>query len=588
MLKQTETKEIKRALVTEFGHPFSVRRDRGTASHWIQIRWTDGPTETLVRAFTARYQDDANDDIMTDLWVGGQYTLDSREYSFGAYRWAVRQIELEFSIEIPITVKESWRENGEMTGYIKEGYDAIVDPDNPDHSQGYASSKINRLLHKTDFRDMDLTGFEWMPGEAKDGETVKAVEPWRKQKPVIITATRKAEIVVVEPVIKKVQQNGITTEIRKEKPRFKGPAEDRFPEYCDVCVVEAVIIEDTESGKITEHGHSHSYFEAGDLAFDWVVDCIDNYGRRPEDFTVVFGEATPMDSPRHEDPPEKKVDAREKTDRYAKLRRGGRYNGLPKAASFWKAVLDATCGLGIRPYRDPRGGWTELEEFRTAVPNLLRNYKDGVPPDEVAQNMKLEGGDKELYEKLRADLGARLPVEVEPVPDFPPEEESPEPLPIPEIKSINQDIRIFERPEIKEPFSFDSSKDVYEKMKGYQKADREMFMLLFLDAHNVVTGIETHAVGAVNTSSVHPAQVFRSALLNNACAMIFVHNHPTGDPKPSESDKVITQELVAGAYFLQLRVLDHVILGDGRYFSFGDEGLMADYETVMKSKKFDN
>lgn len=98
---------------------------------------------------------------------------------------------------------------------------------------------------------------------------------------------------------------------------------------------------------------------------------------------------------------------------YERLRAGGRYNGLPKAATFWKEVLDATSGHGIRPYRDPSGDWLELEEFLGAVPPLLRNYKTGDPPDLVAQMLHLEGGDEELYEKLRQDENAQTPEEFE-------------------------------------------------------------------------------------------------------------------------------------------------------------------------------
>ncbi len=79
------------------------------------------------------------------------------------------------------------------------------------------------------------------------------------------------------------------------------------------------------------------------------------------------------------------------------------------------------------------------------------------------------------------------------------------------------DFKIFQRPVIKKPFAFSSSAEVYEKMKGYQKADREIFILLFLNAKNIVTNIETHSIGTVDSSAVYPQQILRSALLNNAC-----------------------------------------------------------------------
>jgi len=147
------------------------------------------------------------------------------------------------------------------------------------------------------------------------------------------------------------------------------------------------------------------------------------------------------------------------------------------------------------------------------------------------------------------------------------------------------DFKIFHKPVIKKPFAFGSSAEVYEKMKGYQKADREMFIVLFLNAKNVVTKIETHSIGSVDVSAVYPYQIFRSALINNASSIICVHNHPTGDPKPSNSDRWITKQISIGSHVIGIRLLDHVVLGDyGRYFSFADDGLIEDYEKECRDK----
>lgn len=147
------------------------------------------------------------------------------------------------------------------------------------------------------------------------------------------------------------------------------------------------------------------------------------------------------------------------------------------------------------------------------------------------------------------------------------------------------DLKVFQKPIIKKPFAFSSSAVVAENMKGYQKADREMFILLFLNAKNFVTAIETHTVGNVDGSAVYPHQIFRSALLNNACSFICVHNHPSGDPEPSVSDREITKQISIGSHVVGIRLLDHVVLGDGgRYFSFADQGLIEDYEKESVSK----
>ncbi|GAI90180.1 unnamed protein product [marine sediment metagenome] len=147
------------------------------------------------------------------------------------------------------------------------------------------------------------------------------------------------------------------------------------------------------------------------------------------------------------------------------------------------------------------------------------------------------------------------------------------------------DFKVFQKPIIKNPFSFSSSAQVYEKMKGYQKADREIFVVLFLNSKNVVTNIEMHTIGSFDATAVYPHQIFRSALLNNASAIICVHNHPSGDPEPSLSDRDITKQITIGSYAVGIRLLDHVVLGDGgRYFSFADQGLIGDYEKESESK----
>ena len=147
------------------------------------------------------------------------------------------------------------------------------------------------------------------------------------------------------------------------------------------------------------------------------------------------------------------------------------------------------------------------------------------------------------------------------------------------------DFKVFQKPIIKNPFSFSSSADVYEKMKGYQKADREIFVVLFLNAKNVVTNIEMHTIGSFDATAVYPHQIFRSALLNNASSIICVHNHPSGDPEPSLQDRDITKQITIGSHVIGIRLLDHVVLGDGgRYFSFADAGLIGDYEKESESK----
>lgn len=84
---------------------------------------------------------------------------------------------------------------------------------------------------------------------------------------------------------------------------------------------------------------------------------------------------------------------------YAKLSSRGRYTGIPRGEDLWREILDATGGRGVRPYRNPCGGWLELEEFRQYFPKILRNYQDGVPADCVAASLGMED-DLALYNAL--------------------------------------------------------------------------------------------------------------------------------------------------------------------------------------------
>ena len=93
-----------------------------------------------------------------------------------------------------------------------------------------------------------------------------------------------------------------------------------------------------------------------------------------------------------------------------------------------------------------------------------------------------------------------------------------------------------------------------------RKESREHFLVLLLNARHEVTGRETVSVGSLNASIVHPREVFRPAVLASAAATVLVHNHPSGDPEPSEEDLAITKRLVQAGDLLGISVLDHVIV----------------------------
>jgi DNA repair protein RadC len=120
---------------------------------------------------------------------------------------------------------------------------------------------------------------------------------------------------------------------------------------------------------------------------------------------------------------------------------------------------------------------------------------------------------------------------------------------------------------------FTRSRDVFERCRPrYVGASQEEFCILLLDTKHRLMREEVISRGTLDASIVHPRDVFRCALEHAAGAVIFVHNHPSGDPTPSREDRALTQRLAEAGQLLGIRVLDHVIIGAQTYYSFADEG----------------
>jgi len=127
-----------------------------------------------------------------------------------------------------------------------------------------------------------------------------------------------------------------------------------------------------------------------------------------------------------------------------------------------------------------------------------------------------------------------------------------------------------------------SSKEVFDYLyHTLRDLKREKFKVLFLDSKNQILEEKTLFEGTVDSSAVYPREIMKDALRYNASSLIFVHNHPSGDPEPSACDRDLTRELVFAANLMQLRVLDHIIIGNNRYFSFADKGLIEDYNLLF-------
>ncbi len=120
-----------------------------------------------------------------------------------------------------------------------------------------------------------------------------------------------------------------------------------------------------------------------------------------------------------------------------------------------------------------------------------------------------------------------------------------------------------------------SPKDVYSFMyPKYREQKREKFITLYLDTKNQILKEEVISIGSLNASVVHPREVFKGALELSSASIIIIHNHPSGDPSPSREDIIVTEKLVDGGKLLGIDVLDHIIIGDGRYTSLKDEGFI--------------
>ena len=115
------------------------------------------------------------------------------------------------------------------------------------------------------------------------------------------------------------------------------------------------------------------------------------------------------------------------------------------------------------------------------------------------------------------------------------------------------------------------ARDVYELMKEkLSDLKQEVFVVLYLDAKNHVLKEEIVTKGTLDASLIHPREVFRGAIKESAHAIIVVHNHPSGDPAPSEEDKRITEKLFDAGELLNIELLDHVIVGRGAWWGWNE------------------
>ncbi|EDX5081676.1 DNA repair protein RadC [Salmonella enterica] len=104
------------------------------------------------------------------------------------------------------------------------------------------------------------------------------------------------------------------------------------------------------------------------------------------------------------------------------------------------------------------------------------------------------------------------------------------------------------------------------------RQEREVFVVLYLDNQHRLLEHETLFLGTISHTEVHPREIVKSALRHNAAAMIIAHNHPSGMTEPSKADRTITHQIVNALNLVEVRVLDHFIIGDGNTLSFAEMG----------------
>ncbi|GKW41721.1 DNA repair protein RadC [Pectobacterium parvum] len=104
------------------------------------------------------------------------------------------------------------------------------------------------------------------------------------------------------------------------------------------------------------------------------------------------------------------------------------------------------------------------------------------------------------------------------------------------------------------------------------RREREVFLVLFLDNQHHVIRHQEMFVGTISSVEVHPREIVREALKANAAALILAHNHPSGKAEPSQADRAITEQIIKACLLMEIRVLDHLVIGHGEYVSFAERG----------------
>jgi len=147
------------------------------------------------------------------------------------------------------------------------------------------------------------------------------------------------------------------------------------------------------------------------------------------------------------------------------------------------------------------------------------------------------------------------------------------------IKLVQEVAREFLKEKIIDKPIYKSSKEIFDYLyHSMRDLKKEVFKVIYLNSQNQIIEVVDLAEGTISSKSIYPREVMEGAIKYNAAFLIFVHNHPSGNPEPSGNDKELTRDLVYAASIMRIKILDHIIIGNNRYFSFAGEGLIEQYE----------
>ena len=154
------------------------------------------------------------------------------------------------------------------------------------------------------------------------------------------------------------------------------------------------------------------------------------------------------------------------------------------------------------------------------------------------------------------------------------------------IKLVPEVAREFLKEKIIDKPIYKSAQEIFDYLyHSMRDLKKELFKVIYLNSQNQIIETADLFEGTVSSSSISPREVIESAIKYNAASLIFVHNHPSGNPEPSQNDKEVTRDLVYAGSIMRIRVLDHIIIGNNRYFSFAGEGLIEEYEVDFLNLK---